>query len=120
MSENKTIQPFQVNRIQEGEYRIYLDLTNLGDKAFEVLQLAATLGFDKPEFVTDTTHTGGLHGHVFAVLLREFHSSENDPGALYDHLEEQKYELWEACEPEAELKFHVSYRFKRCLEEVAA
>lgn len=120
MSETKTIPPFEINRTQKGEYRIYLDLTKLGDKAFEVLQLAASLGFDKPEFVTDPTYSGGdLDGHVFAILFREFHSYEADPEVLFEYLEDKKIDLWEACEPDAHLKFHVSYRFAKRLEAVA-
>lgn len=118
--EAKTVPPFEINRVQKGEYRIYLNLTLLGDKAFEILQLAASLGFDKPEFVTDPTYSGGaLDGHVFAILFREFHQYEDDPDILFAHLDEKQYQLWEACEPDACLKLTISSRFAKRLEAVA-
>lgn len=104
--------PFQVNRTQQGEYRIYLNLTRLEDKALKILQLAATLGFDKPQFVSD-------RNQVFAILFREFHQYEDDPDVLFGHLEDKTVELWEACEPEAELKLTISSRFKKQLESIA-
>lgn len=97
---------FEPLRSQAGEFRVALCLEDLGDRAFEVLKLAESLGFDSPRFVSDKS------GSVWAIVLQQFHRYDADPMVIVDPWEESLRQLWSACEPDAEIKVLISHNFE--------
>lgn len=91
---------------QPGEFRVALSLTQLGDRAFEVLKRSESLGFDVPRFSSDAG------GEVWAIVLQQFHAYEADPVIVVDPWDEQLSQLWQACEPDAELAIVISHNFE--------
>ncbi|MCU0548420.1 MAG: hypothetical protein MUC48_03645 [Leptolyngbya sp. Prado105] len=97
---------FDSLRTQPGEFRVALCLTQLGDRAFETLKLSESLGFDAPKFTSDAT------GAVWAIVLQQFHAYEADPMVVVDPWDDQLSQLWQACEPDAELAIVISHNFE--------
>ncbi|BAU15931.1 hypothetical protein LEP3755_64970 (plasmid) [Leptolyngbya sp. NIES-3755] len=97
---------FEPLRSQPGEFRVALCLTQLGDRAFEVLKLSESLGFDAPRFISDSA------GDVWAIVLQQFHAYEADPLIVVDPWDDQLSQLWQACEPDAELAIVISHNFE--------
>ena len=104
---------FDPLRSQLGEFRVAICLSDLEERAFEVLKLAETLGFDSPKFVTDRAN------NVWAIVLNQFHSYHADPHAVVEPYDSQMHELWLACEPHAELKMIIHHNFEAYVSEVA-
>lgn len=97
---------FDPLRTQAGEFRVAICLTQLGDRAFEILKLSESLGFDAPKFISDAA------GDVWAIVLQQFHAYEADPMTVVDLWDDQLSQLWQACEPEAELVIVISHNFE--------
>ncbi|MBW4619536.1 MAG: hypothetical protein KME17_09275 [Cyanosarcina radialis HA8281-LM2] len=97
---------FEPLRSQPGEFRVALCLSQLGESAFEVLKLAESLGFDSPKSIGDSA------GEVWAIVLQQFHGYEADPRVVVDPWDERLSEMWQACEPDAELKLLISHNFE--------
>lgn len=104
---------FEPLRSQPGEFRVAVCLTDLEERAFEVLKLAEALGFESPKFVTDRD------GDVWAIVLNQFHSYHADPQAVVEPWDSQMHELWQACEPQAELKMIISHNLEAYVSEAA-
>ena len=105
--------PFDPLRSQPGEFRVAVCLTDLGTRAFEVLKLTETLGFEPPQFVTDAV------GHVWALVLQQWHSYDADPRVIVEPWDTQMQALWSACEPDAELKVLIHHNFEAYAVDVA-
>ena len=97
---------FNPLKSQAGEFRVALCLTQLGDRAFEVLKLTEFLGFDAPKFTSDAA------GDIWAIVLQQFHAYEADPRVIIDPWDDQLSDLWQACEPDAELAVVISHKFE--------
>lgn len=97
---------FDPLKSQAGEFRVALCVSQLGDRALEVLKLAESLGFDTPKFTSDAM------GDVWAIVLQQFHAYDADPMVIVDPWDDQLSELWQACEPNAELVIVISHQFE--------
>lgn len=97
---------FDPLKSQGGEFRVALCVSQLGDRAFEVLKLAESLGFNAPKFTSDAV------GDVWAIVLQQFHAYDADPMVIVDPWDDQLSELWQACEPDAELVIVISHQFE--------
>jgi hypothetical protein len=106
MTSTMTKHSFEPLRSQPGEFRVSICLGQLGDQAFEVLKLAESLHFDTPKFVSDKT------GEIWAIILQQFHPYHADPSVVVDPWDDSLYELWQACEPNAELKLLIHHNFQ--------
>lgn len=104
---------FDPLRSQPGEFRVALCLSDLEERAFEVLKLSESLGFETPKIVTDRA------GNVWAIVLHQFHSYDADPQAVVEPWDTQMHELWTACEPKAELKVMISHNFEAYASDAA-
>jgi hypothetical protein len=99
-------QLFEPLRSQPGEFRVGLCLSQLGESAFEVLKLTESLGFESPKFISDSS------GEVWAIVLQQFHRYDADPRIVIDPWDGQLSRIWQACEPDAELKLLISHNFE--------
>jgi hypothetical protein len=97
---------FDPLRSQPGEFRVALCLSQLGELAFEVLKLAESLGFESPKFISDSS------GEVWAIVLQQFSRYDADPRVVVDPWDERLSQLWQVCEPDAELKLLISHNFE--------
>lgn len=110
----ETFHPIQGKR---GEFRVALDLTELGDRAWEILALSQELGFEKPRFETHVRHSGAVE--VWAIVLQQFHEYNSDPMVVVEPWDDQTSQLWQACEPDASLKLVILHNFADFLEDAA-
>lgn len=104
---------FDPLRSQPGEFRVAICLSDLEERAFEVLKLAETLGFESPKFVTDQL------GSVWAIVLQQICPYDSDPRVVVEPWDSQMHELWLACEPHAELKVLIHHNFGAYASDVA-
>lgn len=104
---------FEPLRSQPGEFRVAICLEQLGERAFEILKIAESLNFDAPKFVSDKT------GEVWAIVLQQFHPYDADPAVVVDPWDDSLHELWQACEPDAELKLVISHNFEAYYRNVS-
>lgn len=65
-----------------GEFRIALNLSELGDRAWEMLARSQALGFEQPQFKTRIRHSGVAE--VWAVILEQVHSYDADTRIVVD------------------------------------
>lgn len=112
MKEN--FNPIQGKR---GEFRVALHLSELGDRAWEILSLSQEIGFEKPRFETHIRHSGAVE--VWAIILQQFHQYDADPMVIVEPWDEQTHQLWEACGTDANLKIAILHNFAEYLELVA-
>ena len=110
----ETFHPIQGKR---GEFRVAVDLTELGDHAWEILSLSQELGFDKPRFQTHIRQSGAVE--VWAIILQQFHSYEADARHVVEPWDDQLSRISQACEPDANLKLVILHNFADYLEEAA-
>lgn len=104
-----TLEPqilFEPLRSLPGELRVALCLTDLENKSLEILKLADTLGFESPKFYSDAS------GKVWAIILQQFHSFEDDPQIVVNAWDDQMRQIWEACEPQAHMKLLITSNFR--------
>jgi hypothetical protein len=104
-----TLEPqtlFEPLRSLPGELRVALCLTDLEGKSLEILKLADSLGFESPKFVSDAS------GKVWAIILQQFHSYEDDPQIVVNAWDDQMRKIWEACEPQAHMKLLITTNFR--------
>ncbi len=66
-----TIGLFNPIKLEKGEFRVCLNLTALGERAWDALDIAKQLGFPKPRF---HGYQRGAVAESWAVLIQEFHS----------------------------------------------
>ncbi len=110
----ETFHPIQGKR---GEFRVALDLTELGDHGWDVLSLSQELGFDKPQFQAHVRPSGAVE--VWAIILQQFHPYEADTRHIVEPWDDQLSRLSQACEPDANLKLVILHNFADYLEEAA-
>ena len=110
----ETFHPIQGKR---GEFRVAIDLTELGDHAWEILSLSQELGFDRPRFQTHIRQSGAVE--VWAIILQQFHPYEVDARHIVEPWDDQLYQISQACEPDANLKLVILHNFADYLEEAA-
>jgi hypothetical protein len=79
---------FNPIRAQRGEFRVALNLTELGEQAWDVLSRSQQLGFAQPQFASHKNT-------VWAIILQQFHRYDADPSTVVDPWDQQLYELWQ-------------------------
>ncbi len=103
---------FNPLRTERGEFRVALNLTALGDKSWEVLTQSQQLGFEAPRFRAHVDGTGTVE--TWAIILQQSHRYDADPRIVVDSWDDRLHELWQACEPDAELKMTISANLEAC------
>ncbi|MBW4475232.1 MAG: hypothetical protein KME45_33380 [Stenomitos rutilans HA7619-LM2] len=103
---------FHPLKTEAGEFRVALNLTALGDRAWEVLSLSQQLGFEAPQFKTYVDGVGSPE--TWAVILQQSYRYDADPRLVVDPWDEQLHELWQACEPDACLKVQIAANLEEC------
>ena len=78
---------FDPIRGRRGEFRLALNLTELSDRAWELLALSQTLGFETPQFKTCIRPSGVVE--VWAVILQQIHRYDADSSVVVDPWDEQ-------------------------------
>ncbi|MCY7392963.1 MAG: hypothetical protein LH647_16175 [Leptolyngbyaceae cyanobacterium CAN_BIN12] len=100
-----------------GEFRVALNISELGDRAWEVLAKSQTLGFDTPKFETHIRPSG--FAEVWAVVLCQVHSFDVDMMAIVDPWDEKLWELEQLVGDDPETKMRVNTNFRECLIDAA-
>ncbi|GEM_PF-925460 len=103
---------FNPLKTEMGEFRVALNLTALGDQAWDILSLSQQLGFAAPQFRTAVDGTG--FPETWAVILQQTHRYDADPRLVVDTWDDQLHELWQACEPDAYLKVQIAANLEEC------
>jgi hypothetical protein len=119
----ETFNPIKGKR---GEFRVSLNLTELGDSlrdggaecAWDILALSQQLGFEKPYFATHIRHSGAIE--VWAVILQQFHHYDADTRLVVDVWDEPLDQLRQAIGVDNEFNLVVLYNFAEYLEPVEA
>lgn len=126
----ETFNPIKGKR---GEFRISLNLTELGDslsfgtlrerdggaeRAWDILALSQQLGFEKPHFATHVRHSGAVE--VWAVILQQFHRYDADTRLVVDVWDGPLDQLRQAIGADNEFSLVVLYNFAEYLEPVEA
>lgn len=78
---------FDPIRGRRGEFRLSLNLSELGDRAWELLALSQTLGFETPQFKTLIRPSGVVE--VWAVILQQLHRYDADSSVVVDQWDDQ-------------------------------
>jgi hypothetical protein len=94
--------PFIVDR---GTFRVALCLTELGESAWEVLQLSQTLGFNRPEFVIHNAQS-------WAILLNQKHDFNTPSETVLATWDDRLQQLWQA----ADGHLSINTNFQDCLQ----
>ena len=103
---------------KRGEFRVSLNLTELGDRAWDLLALSQQLGFEKPHFATHIRHSGAVE--IWAVIVQQFHRYDADTRLVVDVWDEPLDQLRQAIGAENEFSLVVLYNFAEYLEPVEA
>jgi hypothetical protein len=80
-------QQFDPLRGRRGEFRLTLNLTELGERAWDLLALSQKLGFETPQFRTCIRPSGVVE--VWAVILEQVHCYDADPSVVVDCWDDQ-------------------------------
>jgi hypothetical protein len=110
-----TFDPIRGNR---GEFRVAMNVSELGDRAFELLAFSQELGFDKPQFATHTRHSGVTE--IWAVLLQQFHDYYADSSPVIDPWDDSIDALRIAIGEGNELNLITLFNFAEYLEPLEA
>lgn len=78
---------FDPIRGRRGELRLSLNLSEMGDRAWELLSLSQTLGFETPQFKTRVRASGAVE--VWAVILQQLHPYDADSSVVVDPWDDQ-------------------------------
>jgi hypothetical protein len=109
---------FNPIRGQRGEFRVALNLSELGERAWELLSLAQGLGFETPQFKTYTRASGIVE--IWAVLLQQFHSYEAFIEPIVSEWDDAIDQMHQAIGRDSYLHLIVLCNFREYLElEVA-
>ena len=109
---------FNPIRGQRGEFRVGLNLTELGDRAWAVLSRSQELGFEPPQFKTYLRHSEAVE--VWAVILQQFHPYDADTRLVVDIWDEPLDQLRQAIGQDSEFSLMVLCNFAEYLEPVEA
>jgi hypothetical protein len=96
---------FDPIRGERGEFRVALNLTALGARAWEVLSLSQQLNFEQPHFVSHKDE-------VWAIVLQQFHRYDADPLTVVDPWDEQMHDLWQAVGEDPLSKLMIIHNFE--------
>lgn len=102
---------------KSGEFRIALNLTELDDRAWEILSLSQQLGFNAPQFLTHTRHSGAVE--VWGVILQQFHQYDVDTRHIVDIWDDQIDELRTEIGTDNEFSLTMLCNFADYLESAA-
>lgn len=108
---------FNPIRTTPGLFRVALNISELGDRAWEILALSQTLGFDPPKFETHVRPSEIVE--IWAVVLEQIHSFDADPMTVIDPWDEQMWELSQACGDDPHTKMMITNNLRECLFYVA-
>ena len=100
-----------------GEFRIALNLTELGDRSWDILSLSQQIGFQMPQFFTHTRHSGVVE--VWAVILQQFHKYDVNTNAVVDVWDDPIDALRRAIGTDNEFSLVMLCNFADYLEEAA-
>lgn len=103
---------------KRGEFRVALNLSELGDRAWEILSFSQELGFEQPQFKPHVRHSGYVE--VWAVLLQQFHRYDANTNAVVDPWDDSIDLLRQAVGPNNEFSLTVLCNFADYLEPVDA
>lgn len=101
-----------------GEFRVSLNLTELGDRAWRILALSQQLGFETPRFETHARHSGAVE--VWAVILQQFHRYNADTRLIVDIWDDQLDQLRQEIGEDNEFSLIVLYNFAEYMEPLEA
>ena len=104
---------FDPIRGKRGEFRVALNLSELGERAWEILSLSQELGFEQPQFKTHTRHSG--YTEVWAVLLQQLHPYDANTDVVVDAWDDQLDDLRKAIGQGNELVLIVLCNFEEYL-----
>lgn len=110
--------PFHPLSGKRGEFRVAINLSELGDRAWEILSCSQALGFDTPQFQTYVRHSGAIE--VWAVVLQQFHSYDAFTEPVLAEWDEAIAQLHTAIGQDSELKLIVLSNFREYLEQDVA
>jgi len=102
---------------QRGEFRVALNLSELGDRAWEILSLSQSLGFPPPQFRSYARLSGVTE--FWAVILQQFHRYDVDPRTVVEPWDDQMRQLWQEIGEDAHLKIVILHNFAEYLEPAA-
>ena len=105
-------------RLPWGEFRVALNLTELGDRAWDILSLSQELGFEKPQFATHIRHSGTVE--VWAMILQQFHHYDAETRVIVDPWDEELDHLRQLIGSDNEFSLVVLYNFAEYLEPLEA
>jgi hypothetical protein len=100
---------------EKGEFRVALNLSEVGDRAWELLSFSQELGFNQPRFATHVRSSGVVE--VWAVLLQQFHDYNADT-RFVDGWDDSLDRLRSAVGNDNELNLIVLCNFAEYLEPV--
>jgi hypothetical protein len=106
--------PFEPLRGKPGEFRVALNISEMGDRAFDVLALSQELGFDKPQFTAHIRRSGVVE--VWAVLLQQFHDYHANSSAIVDPWDEPIDALRNAIGDDHHFNLITLFNFSEYLE----
>ena len=109
---------FNPIRGDRGEFRVCLNVSELGERAWDILAVSQELGFEKPQFKTHIRQSGTVE--VWAVLLQQFHRYDADTRLVVDVWDEPIDQLRQAIGQDNEFSLVVLYNFAEYLEPVEA
>lgn len=109
---------FNPIRGDRGEFRVAMNLTELGDRAWDILALSQQLGFERPRFASHPRQSGATE--VWAVILQQFHRYDADTRLVVDVWDEPIDQLRQAIGVDSEFSLIVLYNFAEYLEPVEA
>jgi hypothetical protein len=110
--------PFDPLRGKLGEFRVALNISEMGDRAFDVLALSQDVGFDKPQFVAHVRQSGVVE--VWAVLLQQFHDYHGNSSAVIDPWDEAIDALRTAIGDDHHFNLITLFNFSEYLEPMTA
>jgi hypothetical protein len=109
---------FDPIRGSRGEFRVAMNISELGDRAFELLAFSQELGFDKPKFATHTRHSGVTE--IWAIVLQQFHDYYANSTPVIDPWDTQIDELRMAIGEGNEFNLITLFNFAEYLEPMEA
>ncbi|PSB29917.1 hypothetical protein [Stenomitos frigidus] len=97
-----------------GEFRVALNLSELEERAWSLLERSQALGFKSPRFETYTRRSGVVE--IWAVLLQEFHDYYAATNPVVDQWDDALAELRQAIGAGHEFNLIVLCNFAEYLE----
>jgi hypothetical protein len=103
---------------QRGEFRVALNLTELGDRAWEVLAQSREFGFHPPQFQAHIRDSGAVE--IWAILLQQFHRYDAFTDPILSEWDEPIEHLHQSIGRDSHLSLIVLCNFREYLEPDAA